>query len=482
MIQTDSAGVQPFSESKASLILFMGFNAALLLAAALIGEPGIFFIVTALLLIVSSFLLRIKNFLEILLLLMFVFCIDLLYNYAGLFALIGGGALLFSLAILRSLAEGGSAWRSMILKKELLLFLGVAFLSLFWGTPALTGYRLLGINFILGLVIFGITHFTVSSFRSLHFLSLLLILMLSLNALYAIFFHLKFGYRAVSLFVETPTYSGHYFVQAIALTVGAYFSPPFRKIRALLLPAMVILLIALFLTLTRAAWLAFFFLLMLCLFFSNIPKRYLIYGGIAVGTIVSFAFIVLSADTFGIMLKSRLATDVQSANLSIGSIAFRILLWQSAWELFLQNPILGIGFDNFVVLNALTPSFPIVRALGGADLYVHNIYLEILAEMGLVGFAVFAMLIVVTYKRIAYLLRHMKQHEYRFLLLGYGGVLSLWFFMGLSEAALYTPVTAIFFFFLLGIISGIHKIVQHEGLIFISSSQLEGKSNDENCN
>lgn len=460
-------------KNKLSLILFIGFNASLLLITALIGNPTILFIVTAVLLIVLSFLPRVKNFLEVLLLVMLVFSIEILYNNFGLIVLLGAAGLVLSLAFMRSFVEGSNDWKYGILKKELLIFISIIFFSLFWGSPALTGYRLFGINFVFGFLIFLITHFTVSSFRSLHFITVLLILVITLNAIYAIYFHMLFGYRAVSLFVETPTYSGHYFVQAIALAIGAYFSPPFQKLRSILLVALTVLLVALFLTLTRAAWLAFFFLVVLSLFFSKIPKRYLIYGGVAVGIVVLAAFFLLSSDTFGIMLKARLATDVQSANVSVGSIAFRILLWQSAWDLFLNNPILGIGFDNFVVLNAMTPSFPIVRALGGADLYVHNIYLEILAETGVVGFFVFILLIVVTYKRLAFMLTHMIWHPYRFLLLGYAGVLSLWFFMGLTEAALYTPVTAIFLFFILGIISGYHKILLCENLINPSRAHLE---------
>lgn len=447
---------------RAAILIFTGFNLILGALSAFAGEPLLLHAIAALALIALGFVLVIPNFLECLLLLLFVFAVELLYNYLGLWAVIGAFVLVLSLALMRSFVEGFTQWRERLFTRELLLFLGVILASLFWGKPAFNGYRLFGLNLVLGVMVFALTHFTLSSFRSLHYSTLILIVVLALNALYAIFHHLSYGVRATSLFVETPTYSGHYFVQGFALAAGAFFSPPFRRLRGFLVVALITLLVALFLTLTRAAWLAFFFLILLSAFFSRIPKRYLLAGGIGVGVTVLLAFVFVATDAFNAMLKARIATDIQSANVSVGSIAFRVLLWQSAWNLFLANPLLGIGFDNFLVLNALTPNFPIIRALGGENLYVHNIYLQTLAETGLVGFLALVILLISIYAGIAAMLRHTAQHRYRFLLLGYAGVVSLWLFMGLTEASLYTPVTAVFFFFILGVLSGFHKLLQRE--------------------
>ncbi|MEE9269098.1 MAG: O-antigen ligase family protein [Candidatus Krumholzibacteria bacterium] len=62
------------------------------------------------------------------------------------------------------------------------------------------------------------------------------------------------------------------------------------------------------------------------------------------------------------------------------SIMLRITALKKAWSLFLENPLTGVGMNNFVV-----------RA--GSDLFVkigpHNMYLEILVGMGVVGFLSF---------------------------------------------------------------------------------------------
>jgi hypothetical protein len=85
-----------------------------------------------------------------------------------------------------------------------------------------------------------------------------------------------------------------------------------------------------------------------------------------------------------------------------------------------------------------------------------------MAEMGIIGLIAFLYLIIAAYINIAKMSRIMKDHNYRFLLLGYGGGFCLWLFMALTEASLYTPITAIFFFFYLGIFSGFHKLLKPE--------------------
>lgn len=445
-----------------TLIVVMSFNLCLLLAAAILNDPIPFFIITGLLLLISVHLLEVKNYVEILLLLILVFSIELLYNNLGLWALLAGFAFVLGLACLRSLAEGGREWRDSAFTSEILLFVILAFLSLLWGSKVLGGYRLFTLNLLLGFALYYVTHFTVSSFKSLKYLTGYLIAILALNAGYAIILHLQTGGRASSMFVDTPTYSGHYFVQGLALTAGAYLCPPFRKLKGPLVIGSVLLLVALFLTVTRAAWLAFIFLVFLSFFFAGLPKKTIIYGLLGVTGIVGAAFLVLSSQQLSTMLQTRITLDIQSAGVSVGSIAFRVLLWQSAWSLFLTSPLLGIGFDNFLVLNEQTPNYAFIQALGGTGLYVHNIYLQILAEMGIIGFVVFTMLLIAIYKRIAVTLKRMKDHPYRFVFLGYSGVLTLWLFMGLTEAAIYTPVTAGFFFFVLGIISGIHKLLRRQ--------------------
>lgn len=67
----------------------------------------------------------------------------------------------------------------------------------------------------------------------------------------------------------------------------------------------------------------------------------------------------------------------------------RLGIWAGAVLLFLSNPIMGVGYGNFKV--ALTSA---IAVPDGFMLDAHNLYLELLAETGIVGFVVFAILII----------------------------------------------------------------------------------------
>jgi O-antigen ligase len=76
----------------------------------------------------------------------------------------------------------------------------------------------------------------------------------------------------------------------------------------------------------------------------------------------------------------------------------RLLLWQTAWNYFVDSPVIGVGWGNFVGLYAIDlTSFSNWFQPGVSE--VHNVYLQLLAETGLVGFAAFFYLIVQSWRR-----------------------------------------------------------------------------------
>ncbi len=66
----------------------------------------------------------------------------------------------------------------------------------------------------------------------------------------------------------------------------------------------------------------------------------------------------------------------------------RLLLWSTAWGYFVHSPMTGVGWGNFVGLYG--PDLSSVSDLVPAGVFeVHNIYLQLLAETGLIGFLAF---------------------------------------------------------------------------------------------
>lgn len=84
---------------------------------------------------------------------------------------------------------------------------------------------------------------------------------------------------------------------------------------------------------------------------------------------------------------SRLATltaDAPSAGVNEPSIAGRLGAQQAALHMFLDHPIAGVGPDNFP---SLEPDYRRRLGLLASNPAPHNLYLQVLAESGLIGLA-----------------------------------------------------------------------------------------------
>jgi putative inorganic carbon (HCO3(-)) transporter len=66
----------------------------------------------------------------------------------------------------------------------------------------------------------------------------------------------------------------------------------------------------------------------------------------------------------------------------------RLAIWASAGVMFLAHPVLGVGYGTYRISSLAYVPEPI-----GGQLHAHNLYLQLLAETGAVGFLVFFILI-----------------------------------------------------------------------------------------
>jgi O-antigen ligase len=148
-----------------------------------------------------------------------------------------------------------------------------------------------------------------------------------------------------------------------------------RSLRLLAISCLVTATIALLLTQTRGAVLAFAGTLLLGVFLlSRNPKSRKVLAVTVLITVLVSAFLVTQ-------LSTRYSTILDDSGL--GRLAF----WDAAWAMFLSSPLMGVGYGNFGGLFEL-PGEDIRRD-------VHNIYLQLLAETGVMGFAIFFLLVAV---------------------------------------------------------------------------------------
>jgi len=152
-----------------------------------------------------------------------------------------------------------------------------------------------------------------------------------------------------------------------------------RKMRG---PALAVLLaavpIAILATLTRAVWLSFAGALVAVafLFWRRRSRRVLLAIPIVAAAALALLF---SSEQLRSTLDDRLNEE--------GPIEFRQAVYTGAWDMFLERPLLGWGFHR------MPDELP--RHVTGYQekiLYPHNTYLELLAEQGALGFALYAWL------------------------------------------------------------------------------------------
>ena len=117
--------------------------------------------------------------------------------------------------------------------------------------------------------------------------------------------------------------------------------------------------------------------------------RFLMYFAISFVVFCGFAYVLWQLLPDDLFLKQGMSTFL-SGNLDISSLG-RLGAWATALHIIHTDPIWGVGPGNFLVHNkmfldtySMIPIVEIVPRLGHA----HNVFLLVLSEQGLVGFAV----------------------------------------------------------------------------------------------
>ena len=140
--------------------------------------------------------------------------------------------------------------------------------------------------------------------------------------------------------------------------------------KSLLIGAIIILLIGLISTLSKGPTLSFFITLCFLFFFGGIKRskiQNIFYILSTLGILIAMIFLLGKAERFFL--------DPFSA-MSYGSYGTRVGQALSSYSAFVDSPIFGVGLGDFIFYNH-TYDYP------------HNILLEILAELGILGLILF---------------------------------------------------------------------------------------------
>lgn len=132
--------------------------------------------------------------------------------------------------------------------------------------------------------------------------------------------------------------------------------------------------VALLLTESRGAFFAYGSILVLAILcFSRSAKQ-------RKNLLVAFLIIALALLPLFSTLATRVSTLVDASSIQ------RFMFWTAAWGMFVSSPLTGVGYGRFKELYELP-------GLQSGIYDVHNLYLQLLSETGLVGFLVFGLLV-----------------------------------------------------------------------------------------
>jgi O-antigen ligase len=161
---------------------------------------------------------------------------------------------------------------------------------------------------------------------------------------------------------------------------------------------------------------------------------------------------VMIAIIFGAVFWEPVSTRLYSQErLEIKSTEQRLTYFGEAWQLIKKHPLLGVGLGNYT----LAVHDEINPALQSWDYQpVHNIYLLILSELGIIGFLIFSIAIFFYLLSFIFYLKQSRQNIFGIIF--FGAVLLL--LIGFFDHYLWTLYFGIMFFWLCLGLSGDLKV------------------------
>ena len=360
--------------------------------------------------------------------------------------------------ILKTITSGEIRWMRSSLILPVFLFLASSILSLIGSINVLVSmsdlYRFF--FYVLFYILF-ITHFRAKT----HITYLLVVALIAFGVVnfYAILQKLGIdllaaigGRTGMDSTLGNPDFFAGYLIALIPISLTCTFIVN-RQWRVFLGVLTVTGITFLFLTQSRAGFLGFIFSLLLLIFFILRSEGVKKEAKTWIFSITGIAIILLIALSFrgGTTLsRIRESMDLKSTN-----IRFRILCYESTWNIIKDHPITGTGLGTFynVYPKYRVPEMKEVFTFVETPRYAHNDFLQIGSETGLLGLGAFIWLLFVFFKTGIRVLKEVKESYWRWLAIGaissFAGMLVQMVF----DFNFYRPETTLYFWLMPAILS-----------------------------
>ena len=251
-------------------------------------------------------------------------------------------------------------------------------------------------------------------------------------------------FRITSIF-SNPNALGSYFNMVLAFTMASLLFRKGMKNKLLYLAASGIIFVALLLTFSRSAWLAFVAIVVYFVFVWN--KKWLL----AIPVLAAVMPFVMPSSVI-----SRFSNLLDPAYYQMSSEYGRLAFWATALEKIKENPLVGVGLGTFGDSVPLRHNIPF-------STWVDNHYLKMGAEIGLPGMLAFLVLLLALFLLANKLFNLATTENQRIYALGIAGVIITMSVQNVTASIFESLANAIYFYTFIGILFALLYKKKKEG-------------------
>jgi len=254
--------------------------------------------------------------------------------------------------------------------------------------------------------------------------------------------------RATASF-KAPSGLGTYMATIIPLCLASVLIMKKGTQKVLLLAGTGIMIYALILTFTRGAWagafagiLLFFFTFLIWLKRFEMAKTFLLAG----------VFLVLIS-VFPLLLNTKATLNMIKRS---NTASWRLDIWEDSWQMIKDRPVFGHGVNTYM------PIFQSYRRdPHNYPTYAHNCFVQLAAELGLLGLAAFCWIFIKFFLDGFFQLRTIEREKKDLIVISIGLLSAIAAFLvhSIFDTNLYALQLGILLWFLVGIQIKINQLV-----------------------
>ncbi|OFW45984.1 MAG: hypothetical protein A2163_10560, partial [Actinobacteria bacterium RBG_13_35_12] len=354
-----------------------------------------------------------------------------------------------------------------------LSFMAICLLSLIWSNSFFVSLKELPL-FLTGPLLYFVITNNISDDRTIRRILNVLLIVGSLFGIYGIlqyngidfsFWTRNIGRQQVFGLFGNVNYFAEYLIVPLPIAVSLFFASKNKMKKLLLLIGILAMGSSLILTFTRGSYLGFSVSLIFMFFLFPISRgknfikknRKIFIIILAVVIIITFLFIIPTP-----LNKSGTAIEKIKSRVSISqltqdySIKRRIATWKFTVLMIKDHPLLGSGIGTYKY-NTLKYQAEFFKQGENRSLYphgfadkAHNEYLQLWAEMGIVGLGIFVWLIISYFNCGLKILRKSKDEYKQAIIIGLMGAVGAVLVDGIFGFPLHLPATIVLFWLVLG--------------------------------